>query len=134
MITSLYAAFLALMFIGLSVYVILGRGAAGVALGQGEFLLLRRVRAQGNFAEYAPMFLLLLALAEMQSLVVWAVHGFGLVFMLGRALHAFSLLKHERYVDGKLVGFPLFRVAGMMLTFGCISGLALVLLVGQFTA
>ena len=83
MIISLYASLLALMFIGLSVLVILGRGAEKVALGQGEFMLLRRVRAHGNFAEYAPMFLLLLMLAEMQGMAAWAVHGLGCYLLSG---------------------------------------------------
>ena len=55
-----------------------------------------------------------------------------MLFIVGRMLHAFSLLKHERYDGSKIVGSLKFRVVGMVLSFGCIGGLALVLLVKQF--
>ena len=69
MTTSLYAALLALMFLWLSINVVKGRRQFRVAMGHSDsFDVLRRMRAQANFAEYAPFFLLLLALAEYNHL------------------------------------------------------------------
>ena len=70
-VTPIYAGLLALLFILLSMRVIGTRRAARVALGDGGIpALLRRQRVHGNFAEYAPLALLLMALAELQGLPV----------------------------------------------------------------
>lgn len=62
-ITSVYAAAIALLLLALSWRVIEARRAGRVSLGDGgDRALLRRIRAQGNCAEYAPMGLILLAL------------------------------------------------------------------------
>ncbi len=80
----------------LTAFVIFRRARTGVdLLDGGDVILLRRIRAHGNFSETAPMALLLLALLEMKSLPVawlWALGG-GL--LLGRVLHASSLLTNN---------------------------------------
>jgi uncharacterized protein len=129
MTVSLYAAILALIFIGLSLNVIHSRKKLGISLGDGQQTdIIRRVRAQGNFAEYAPFFVLLLALAEYGGLPVYLVHLFGVVFIAGRLLHAYSLLKAENYKDGHLQGTPTWRIAGMMMTFAVLGLLAMTLI------
>ncbi|MBY0407648.1 MAG: MAPEG family protein [Rickettsiales bacterium] len=129
MTTGLYAALLALMFMGLTVNVVVARRKLGVAMGdKGEHELLRRTRAQGNFAESTPFFLILLALAEVQGMSAWAVHALGGVFVVGRVLHAYSLLKHERYRDAQLITLPRYRILGMMCTLNVLGALAVVLL------
>jgi len=128
--TTLYAGLLALMFIWLSVQVIKGRRGAGVAIGDQNILdLQRRVRAQGNFAEYAPFFVVMAALAESNGLPPYAIHGLGVAFIAGRAMHAFSLLSAESYTNGKLAGNPVWRIRGMICTFSVIGILAGALLV-----
>lgn len=129
MATSLYAALLGLMLIGLSLHVIRGRRTLGVGLGDADDLpMRRRIRAQANLAEYAPLFLLQLGFAEHNGLPVWAVHAFGLVFLAGRAMHAYSLLKAERYERQRLAANPAWRVRGMACTFTCMGLLAFILL------
>ena len=67
-ITGLYAAALALLFVVLSARVITVRRANKVSLGDGgDADLLARVRAQGNFAEYAPLGIVLILIAELQA-------------------------------------------------------------------
>ena len=74
-ITPIYAGLLTLVFVALSVRVIGGRRMAGVGLGDGgNRLLLRKTRAHGNFAEYVPFALILMALAELQAGPGWVVH------------------------------------------------------------
>jgi uncharacterized membrane protein YecN with MAPEG domain len=103
MITPLYVALLGLFFIGLSVHVLRGRRQFGIAVGDADHHeMKRRMRAQGNFAEYTPLFLIMLGYVEHGGLSVYAVHLFGIVFIAGRMMHAYSLLKYEQYKEGKL--------------------------------
>lgn len=128
MITPLYAGALAFMLVGLSVNVIRGRRAFGAALGDAANTdMQRRIRAQANLAEYAPLFLILLGYAEYGNLPPWAVHLFGLAFLCGRFMHAYSLLRAEKYEEGKLAANPVWRIRGMMLTFGAIITLAMII-------
>ncbi len=91
-ITPLYAGLVGLLFVYLSVQVVQGRFRAKVSVGDGDDKALRkRIRVQGNCAEYAPIGLLLLAMAEIQGAPVWVVHLLGLMLLIGRILHAAGL-------------------------------------------
>lgn len=134
MITPVYASVLALLLIGLSLNVITARKKLGAGLGDaGNVNMQRRIRAQGNLAEYAPMFLILLACAETGGLPVPATHLTGAAFLAGRAMHAYSLLSHEKYDGHRLMALPIWRMAGMICTFGTIGLLAVTLLVQAVT-
>lgn len=109
-VTGLYAAPLALMLVWLSLGVIKARVAARVALGDGDDLLLRRaIRAQGNFVEYVPMALVLMALAEAGNVPAAVVHALGMALVCGRAVHAVGIRRAKE--DLRL------RQVGMVLTF-----------------
>ena len=117
-ITPLYAGLIGLLFVLLSARVIAARVTAQVSLGDGgERMLIKRIRVQGNCAEYAPIGLLLLAMAELQGAPGWVVHLLGLSLLTGRILHAIGLDRTPQIV--------LFRRAGMMLTFAMITFAAL---------
>jgi hypothetical protein len=117
------------MLIGLSVNVIRGRRKFGAGIGDANSIeMQRRIRAQANLAEYAPMFLILLGYAEHSGLPHGAVHLFGSVFLAGRVMHAHSVLKAERYESHKLIANPVWRIRGMVCTFGVIGSLALIIL------
>jgi uncharacterized membrane protein YecN with MAPEG domain len=133
MITPLYAALLALMFIVLSLHVIRGRRHLQIGIHDGNNdEMRRRIRAQANFAEYTPIFLILLAFTEIEGLPAYAVHAFGLLFIAGRIIHAYGLLKGERHQNGVLLGGVRFRIRGMACTFLCIGILAVVSLVQYY--
>lgn len=71
--------------------------------------LLRAIRAHGNFAEYAPFGLLLIAACERLGVPRVLLHALGVSLAVGRLAHAFGLSKEsEAYA---------FRVTGMALTF-----------------
>lgn len=113
-ITAMYASILALFFVSLSVRVIGARRAARVALGDGgNAQLLRRQRVHGNFAEYVPLALILMLLAEQQGTAPWVVHGIGLLLLAGRLMHAFGVSQSPERIWQ--------RVTGMSLTFAAIS-------------
>ena len=129
MTITLYAALSALMLIALSVNVIRGRRKNSIALGDnGNHDMQRRMRAQGNFAEYTPMFLILLALAEYHGLSAYGVHALGILFVLGRASHAYGILKTEQYGNGQRPSGFGCRIRGMVCTFTTIGILAAILL------
>ncbi len=84
-ITALYAGLLGPLLVILAVRVIDARRAAKVALGDGgQPLLLRRMRAHANFAEYVPLALLLLALAESLATFAPVLHAAGLAWPWSR--------------------------------------------------
>lgn len=122
-VTPPYAALLALLFVILSVSVIRARRRARIAIGAGgDPLLERRMRAQANFAEYAPLALLLLTLAELRGAPGPLLHGLCLSLLLGRSLHAWGVSQPREDLR--------FRVAGMGLTFATLLITALILLLG----
>lgn len=109
-ITPLYAGLIGLLFVFLSIRVIGGRFTANVSVGDGDDKALRkRIRVQGNCAEYAPIGLILLAMAELQGAPGWVVHSLGASLLAGRVMHAAGL--------GATPQIILMRRAGMALTF-----------------
>ena len=122
-ITATYAGLLGLAYIALSMNVIRTRRAAQVSLGSGgNELLERRMRANGNFAEYVPLALLLIAFLEAGGQAAWLIHSLGIALLLGRLLHGYAL--------SSLTRRPAARVGGMMLTLAVI-GLAALTCLGQ---
>ena len=79
-----------------------------VSLGDGGHDdLSRAIRIFGNFAEYVPLGLVLIAALEFVQAPVWYMHVCGGLLLIGRVLHAMGLL-------GKGSSAP--RVAGMTMT------------------
>ena len=120
-VTALYAALLALLFLVLSLLVIRQRYRSRIALGGGERLLERAIRAQGNCAEYLPPVLLLLGLLEGLGAASAVLHGLGACFLAGRILHAVGISREPEVLY--------WRSTGMALTFG-VLGIAAALLLG----
>lgn len=113
-IAALYGALLGLLYILLSARVIRRRRATHVPLGSANSPALERaVRVHANFAEYVPLTLLLLALAELGGTLAWLLHLVGLSLLLGRSAHAYGVSQAEE--DYR------FRVVGMALTLGAIG-------------
>ena len=120
-IVSLYAGLLALLFIGLSALVIRQRGRAKVAIGAGSDAKLERaMRVHANFAEYAPLGLVLLTLMELQRAPTLLLHALGLLLLAGRISHAYGVSQEAENFR--------FRVSGMMATFATLAIAALYLL------
>lgn len=82
----------ALMLVWLSLRVSLVRRAAKVELGDGgSEPLMRRSRAQANFVEYAPFFLVLVALLELNGANDRLLWGATIAFFLIRLAHVFGM-------------------------------------------
>lgn len=122
-IAPIYIALIALLFLWLSLRVIAVRRRDHVSLGDGgSNALQRRIRAQGNCAEYAPIGLLIVLAVELQGHPGWIVHGLGLCLLVGRVLHGIALTRAAPWMRG--------RVTGMVLTFTTLSLGSLALLIG----
>ena len=122
MITPVYAALIALLFVALSVRALRLRHRFSVAVGSGgEPELERAIRAHANCAEYVPIALLLVFFLEVTTeLAVW-IHLLGARLLLGRLVHAYGISQvRENFA---------FRILGMAMTFTVIVGAAAALLV-----
>jgi uncharacterized membrane protein YecN with MAPEG domain len=120
-ILPIYAAILALLFVYLSFRTIGLRRRLQIGIGHSENpQMLRAMRVHANFAEYAPLALLLIAMVEAQGAASWLVHGLGGLLTLGRLLHAYGVSQvNERFI---------FRVSGMVMTFNTLIIAAIYLL------
>ena len=117
-VTLVTAGLLGLVFFVLSWRVVQVRQKAQVSLGDGgDALLLQRIRAHANFAEYVPICLILLAAIEVSSLAVspmLVVAGLGLVVV--RVAHAIGMAKD---------GANRWRIAGAAGTWTVMLGLSI---------
>ena len=123
-VTLLYAGIMALAYFALSVYVIRWRWKENRGLGfanDPSSGLFRAVRIHGNFMEFVPFTLLLIALDEMTNLKPVCVHWYGGALIVARILHFFAIRKTE--------GPSWQRVVAMFLTFALLTvlGVSLIL-------
>ena len=117
-VTPLYAGILAIWFLALSIRVVQQRGH-GVSLGHGDdAVLLRRIRGHGNFAEYVPLILAMMAMLELGGQPTWILHAIGATLMVARILHGAALSYTEKWKFGRFYGtlltFILLLVVGAL--------------------
>lgn len=116
-IALLFASLHVLLYVALSLRVVLHRNAHRIGIGTGEDrALARKVRVHGNFNEYVPLALLLLALLELSGIQPGPLWAFGIALLAGRVLHAIGL--------GRSAGYSVGRFAGTLLTFLALMGMA----------
>ncbi len=117
LITAFYASLLALCYLYLSAVVISVRRREQISLGHGDSPELERLsRVHGNFSEYVPITIILLACLESLGAFGWVLHIGGSLLLFGRVIHAYGLRHHH--------GTSWQRVTGMMFTFGAMLFLA----------
>ena len=120
-VVPVYGAFLAIVFVALSMRTIRMRRRTRVAVGDGgNEAMLRAMRVHGNFAEYVPFALLLLAFAEVAHAAQWLLHALCATLLVGRCVHAWGVSQVKENFR--------FRVFGMATTFGVITIAAFYLL------
>jgi len=119
-ITALSAIFAAGLHAFLSLRVSLIRNASGIPFGvAGDKRLRARVRAHGNFAENAPLFLVPLGISEIAGAEPEILWFLASVFAVARAAHAAGLEADQPRNPGRLLGG--------MLTLWCHAGAATLL-------
>ncbi|AEE22390.1 MAPEG family protein [Paraglaciecola agarilytica] len=117
-ITAFYGGLLGITFMYLSILVIQGRRSGKISLGDGgDNHFLGVIRAHANFAEYVPLILVLMLVAEINQAHVAVLHSAGVALLIGRLVHAYGLKHHS--------GASWQRVSGMLLTFIALIGLSI---------
>ena len=113
MVTQLYASLATGFFLLLTVRIFGIRGNTlfkFISYGnENEEVIHRAVRGHGNFIEYAPLFFILLYLAEEAGTHNHILHSLAIMFMIGRLMHGilFSFMLRKSIV---------LRGGGMFLT------------------
>jgi len=125
MIIAFYAGILGFIYVGLTAYVIKGRFANKLSLGDGgNEDMQKRIRAHANFMEYVPIALFLIFIAEWEGTADLLIHILALALIAGRLLHAAALLDIKTAI-------PEARKVGMVAT---IASIALASLFAFFSA
>ena len=119
----IYVALTCLILSKLSMNVIKLRRQGKISFGDdGDRVLMRRIRAQGNFIEYTPIFLLSLIAIEWLAIenipyYFLYINIVGSLFIIGRILHALSLyekkIMHRK--TGMIITFVTLRFNGLIL-------------------
>lgn len=110
MITPIYVALLAILFLFLSFKTIKVRKRLQIGVGTGDNPeLLRAMRVHANFSEYVPITLILILSVELLKGHFILVHCLGAALLIGRVLHAYGVSQSKENLK--------FRVSGMLLTF-----------------
>ncbi|ADM08763.1 putative membrane protein [Parvularcula bermudensis HTCC2503] len=125
-VTGLYAALFALILIPLTIRVGLYRDKIKVYAGDGgDETLTRRIRGHANFLEYVPFGLLLIALLELTGASGLILHGLGVLFLVSRVMHYFTLIVSPLAVTRQismLGTIAVFLMSGGLLIYFNLSG------------
>ena len=121
--TAMYAGLCGLLIIVLAYYVTNFRSRK-VGLGHADFDAMQvAIRAHANAAEYIPLALILLFLAEQNGTHAMWVNVFGATFVASRVAHAWGFIHSN---GGKSAG----RFFGTALTFFVIAALSVLNIFG----
>lgn len=116
-ITALYASLLAILYIVLSFRIIGLRKKHRIGINSGDNNeLAAAIRVHGNFSEYVPLVLILLAAAELSLAPAMLLHAAGALLFVGRICHAKGLTQS--------IGVTHYRKYGMIATFLCLAVLS----------
>jgi len=108
LVTSIIASILTIIFIKLSFAVIGLRRKNKVGLGSGGYEDLERaIRAQGNFAEYVPFGIILIACLELNGAPWWLVALAGITLIIGRLFHAKGIITPPPDFSNRVLGMKL---------------------------
>ncbi len=109
-VTPIYLAAAVAMYSFMAFTIIANRRSRRISLGDGgQQDFARIIRGHANFAEYAPLALLSIGIAELTGTPSAILHVCGIMLLIGRGMHAYCFLFTP-------TGMKL-RVAGMMMTF-----------------
>ena len=123
-LTAFYAGLFALIYVGLSAWVLASRVSSDTLHGDGgNEALEKRIRTQGNFGEYVPFALILVALLEAGGGGPTLVRTLLIVLLVGRVLHPFGMFAAKN----SPVQFAC-RGGGILATLGVIAVAAVALL------
>ncbi|MFV8569727.1 MAPEG family protein [Marinobacter sp. SBS5] len=121
-VTAVFAAVIGILLLVLSVMAVRFRLKYQIGMGVNDDPAFQAtVRAHANLVEYAPIGLIMLAIAELNGVSSTWIYWTGMALVVGRILHAFGMIKGK----GKT---HMARLVGMVLTWLSILVAAILLL------
>lgn len=98
------------------------RGKHKVSIGDGGVKhLIRIMRGHANAVENMPMFFVLMLVATLLGMPVMAAHALGLIFTIGRGLHAWHFIQEDAPRWQRGGGFGLSFLAQIVLLIGILA-------------
>ena len=117
-VTTIYAAALALVALVLSAGAGTRRAKLKIPVGDGgNEQLHHAVRRHGNFVEYVPLILLLIAIIELNGAPPTWLHGLGASLLAARIAHPFGIgsISHPaRFFGAAVTALVLLACAGIL--------------------
>jgi uncharacterized membrane protein YecN with MAPEG domain len=118
---ALYVGLNLILLVLLGLNVSLNRRGKQISVGDGgDDKVTGAVRAHGNQAEWAPLFMVGLVVAALMGIPAYAIHAVGGTFTAGRVLHAFGMLSTTGVSFGRFAGSLLTLLAGLLLGAGLV--------------
>lgn len=121
-VVALYVGLNGILLLALAYNVGSRRGAQGQLQpgDMGDAALTRAIRAHANFAEHAPMVLLLLFLMALVGIAEAWLHAFGAIFTAGRVTGAVGMMRRKhpnalRFTGNLATGAALLSGSGALL-------------------
>lgn len=118
-IVAFYAGLNALLLLALAYNVGSRRGKQGQLQpgDMGDAALTRAIRAHANFAEHAPIVLILLLVLALLGFEPWWLHAYGAAFTIGRVVGAVGMMRDKhpnalRFTGNAVTGLALLAGGG----------------------
>lgn len=93
-----------------------------IAIGTGGNKHIERtMRGQANATENIPLFLIGLLIAALMNAPIMAIHILGIVFCIGRAMHAWHFIQEEAPMRSRFIGFGISALAMTVLFVGLLA-------------
>ena len=123
MVTPLYAGILGIIYIVLTFFTISGRIKHKISLGAGgNSDMETKIRIDGNFIEYVPLALILMAFAEFEGIHEIVIHIAGAALVIGRIIHAGNLSGYLPLSYGRQIGMVMTLLTIIAMSVLCIAG------------
>ena len=107
-ITTMLTSGLGLLLLVLTVKVVKAKGVSGQSLGDGgDKPLTRSIRAQVNLNEFAPLFIILVFIGELQNGNSYILGALTATFMIAKLAHGYALAFSEDNAPARAGGFIL---------------------------
>ncbi|MDP4796237.1 MAG: MAPEG family protein [Rhodospirillales bacterium] len=108
-VTPIYLALAVVLYSIMTFIIIANRNKRRISIGDGaQQDFSRLIRGHANFAEFAPITLLAIVIAELSGAPATVLHICGIALIIGRSLHAYCFLCTPSGLK--------YRVSGMVLT------------------
>jgi uncharacterized membrane protein YecN with MAPEG domain len=116
-LTAIYTVALVPVFLIVWINVTKTRAQMGVSIGNNDNIALHeKIRRHGNFIEWVPLLLILMALAEMRGGNTAALHLAGVLLVAGRVLHPVGLQAGHAGAPLRIIGSSAALLALLVLT------------------